>query len=392
MIPVKEAISEVQSTVQSTADMLMLDLRDSLSYVIAEDVVSPIDMPPFRQSAMDGYAVNYNGNHEFKLIGEVKAGDSETFDLKAGEAVRIFTGAAVPETSNAVAIQEYVKQKNGRIRVDYEIRNGMNIRPQGEQVKTGDIALLKGTQVNSAGIGYLASLGVEMVKVYRKPSVTLLVTGNELVDPGNDLKYGEIYESNALMLSSALNNTGFSDFEVLRVRDDYSSTLKIIREALDSSDFLLVSGGISVGDYDYVGKALEELNVDKRFYKVRQKPGKPLFFGKDKESYVFALPGNPASALSCFYVYVLPALHLFQGNKCFTLNRVRARSRMAFSKKGNRAQFLKAIYYNGQVEILEGQNSSMLHTFALANALVFIPEDQMETKINDELEVILLPR
>lgn len=391
MISVQEAIAIVHSSVSSTNDKITLELADALTYVLAEDLLSPIHMPPFRQSAMDGYAVNFEGNYDFKLIGEVKAGDSQSYELKPGEAVRIFTGAAVPETSNAVAIQEHVERMDGIISVSQEIRPDMNIRPKGEQVATGDLALAKGTPLNSAGIGFLASLGIQQVQVYRKPRIHLLITGSELIDAGSDLKRGEIYESNARMLSSAIIDSGFGELKIWRVKDDYTSTRQIISDILTQCDFLLVSGGISVGDYDFVGKALADLGVKQLFYKVRQKPGKPLFFGKTDESYVFALPGNPASALTCFYMYVLPALNLFQGRPSFTLNRVSALSKSGFNKKGDRAQFLKAIYENGFVEILEGQNSSMLHTFAHANALVYIPETKLEIEINNELEVILLP-
>ena len=160
---------------------------------------------------------------------------------------------------------------------------------------------------------------------------------------------------------------------------------------LEKHDMLLVSGGISVGDYDFVGKALLELGVEQLFYKVKQKPGKPLFFGKKEDSYVFALPGNPASALSCFYVYVNLALQRLSGNLEFKLEKVTAASTSSFEKKGDRAQFLKAIYNNDKVQILEGQNSSMIHTFALANALVYISESISEIKIDDAVDVILLP-
>ncbi|NNK73775.1 MAG: molybdopterin molybdotransferase MoeA, partial [Flavobacteriaceae bacterium] len=254
-----------------------------------------------------------------------------------------------------------------------------------------ELALKKGSLMNPAAIGFLASLGIHEVDVYRQPKLCLLITGNELVEAGSILSHGQIYESNGLMLRSALRKSGFETIEIIRVNDDYRETREALRNALSGNDFLLVSGGISVGDYDFVGKALIELGVEELFYKVKQKPGKPLFFGRTSSAYVFALPGNPASALSCFYIYVLKALHMFKGNHRFTLNRVMAKSKSHFKKHGDRPQFLKAFYNNGQVEILDGQNSSMLHTFGVANALVFISAEQIQTDINDEVEVILLP-
>jgi molybdopterin molybdotransferase len=154
---------------------------------------------------------------------------------------------------------------------------------------------------------------------------------------------------------------------------------------------VIITGGISVGDYDFVGRALHELQVDEIFYKVKQKPGKPLFFGKKEDSLIFALPGNPAAALSCFYVYVYTALQIIENNPSISLPRISAKSQTTFSKKGDRSQFLKAIYYQGNVTILEGQSSAMLQTFALSNALVYLPSNHSEIKLNEEVEVILLP-
>jgi molybdopterin molybdotransferase len=154
---------------------------------------------------------------------------------------------------------------------------------------------------------------------------------------------------------------------------------------------VIISGGISVGDYDFVGKALHELSITEHFYKVKQKPGKPLFFGTKGTTHIFALPGNPAAALTCFYVYVYMALQKMMNNEAFELPRIKAKSASKFIKNGDRPQFLKAIYKDEKVSILEGQSSAMLQTFALSNALVFLPENVSEIKINDMLEVILLP-
>ena len=154
---------------------------------------------------------------------------------------------------------------------------------------------------------------------------------------------------------------------------------------------VVITGGISVGDYDFVGKALLELDVNQIFYKVKQKPGKPLFFGKKDDTIIFALPGNPAAALSCSYIYVNTALQKMSGNLNYSLVKTKARSTLSYTKKGERAQFLKAIYQNNKVTILEGQSSAMLQTFALANALVYVPADLYNIDIDDEIEVICLP-
>lgn len=348
-------------------------------------------MPPFRQSAMDGYAVNMHNSGEYKIIDEVKAGDAHQPTLQPGETVRIFTGAPVPDTANAIIIQEHVSVDEQVLTANKPITLNANIRPLGEQTKKGDIALQKGTKLTPAGIGFLTSLGITEVTVNKPLSIALVVTGNELATAGEPLEYGQIYESNAIMLASALNNLGYMNVEITNVEDDYLSTYNVLKEAISNNDMVLVSGGISVGDYDFVGKALLEIGVEQLFYKVKQKPGKPLFFGKKDNTFVFALPGNPASALSCFYVYVNMALQRLSGNENFESLRTTAKSLSNFIKKGDRAQFLKAIYNNDKVEILEGQNSSMIHTFALANALVYVPENLHKITVNDTVEVLLLP-
>lgn len=391
MISVEQALHSVQNNTKTTPYFETKKVVEVLGCTLSEDVISPIDMPPFRQSAMDGYAVSLNGNGTYTIIGEVKAGDGHHPKLKKGEAVRIFTGAPVPDTANAVVMQEKTSVENNLLKIDSQVLINENIRPLGEQVLKGQTALGKGTRLTPAAIAFLTTLGITEVKVYKSPSIAVVVTGNELVEPGQDLAYGQIYESNAVMLASSLRALGFNNVSTQKVSDDYNNTLDVLGRAIESNDVILVSGGISVGDYDFVGKALNDLGVEQLFYKVNQKPGKPLFFGKKEDKTVFALPGNPAAALSCFYVYVYPVLQKICGNVNFSLSRTPAISMSRHINNANRAQFLKAIYSHGKVEILKGQNSSMLHTFAMANALVYVPETSGSIEINDTVEVILLP-
>jgi len=391
MISVETALNIVKTNIAHVGKSTICPVTDAAGQILYEDVLSPIQMPPFRQSAMDGYALCLHDALIYDLIGEVKAGDSHKVELKKGEAIRIFTGAPVPQTANAVVMQEKVQADNDKVRLKESVQLGLNIRPLGEQIEQGHIALKKGTKLTVAALGFLASLGITKISVYEKPTVAILATGNELVKAGEQLAYGQIYESNSVMLEIALNQLGFTEVSTYKVDDDYDKTRKKLAEIIDNHDVILISGGISVGDYDFVGKALHELKVKELFYKVNQKPGKPLFFGKKEDKIVFALPGNPASLLSCFYIYAQTALQIMSGNSNFTLNRITAKSATIFSSNGDRSQFLKAIYSNGKVSILEGQSSSMLHTFALANALVYVPASQNEISINENVEVILLP-
>ncbi|MGA1226007.1 MAG: gephyrin-like molybdotransferase Glp [Tamlana sp.] len=391
MISIDQAKLLVKNHVKPLLKETTKPVEKAGGYFLYEDIYSPINMPPFRQSAMDGYALYLHDDLTYKLIGEIKAGDAHQPVLKKSEAVRIFTGAPVPDTANAIMMQEKVKVKGNKIIIEEPLNEGHNIRPIGEQVKKGDIALKKNTKLTPAAIGYLLSLGITDVKVFKKPSIAIVTTGNELIEPGQDLTYGKIHESNSKMLLSALYSLKFYDVTMHKVEDDYNETVKTLKSAVSNNDLVIITGGISVGDYDFVGKALKKLQVEEVFYKVKQKPGKPLFFGNKDNTSVFALPGNPAAALTCFYIYVFMALQKMMNINDVELPRIRATSNSKFKKNGNRPQFLKAIYNNGEVEILEGQNSSMLQTFAISNALVFSPEEQSEIHIGDLVETILLP-
>ena len=391
MITVDEALNIVDNKTISSKKSTYLSVQDALGYVLSQDVLSPINMPPFRQSAMDGYAICIHESEKYNLMGEIKAGDRKQMTLSIGEAVRIFTGAPVPDTANAVIMQEKVIDNGAEIELEIAPNIGSNIRPFGEQIKAGEVALKEGNLINSAAIGFLSSLGITSLKVHKKPSIGILVTGNELIEPGHPLDYGQVYESNSLMLQNSLYKTGYKNTEIYKVPDDYRSTLLLINQIINNKDFLIVSGGISVGDYDYVGKALLEIKATQLFYKVKQKPGKPLFFGKKDNTYIFALPGNPAAALTCFYVYVWRCLERLSGNDDFKPTTIEAVSVSEINIKGDRFQFLKAKFLNGKVEILEGQSSAMLNTFAVANALAYAPANLPKIEIGQKVKCLLIP-
>ena len=391
MITVEEAFELVENNVIPTQISILCKTTNAFGLVLAEDVSSPINMPPFRQSAMDGYALNIHNGSSYTIIDEVKAGDDHQPILKAGDAVRIFTGSAVPNTANTVVIQEKVTADKNQLQLNNPVKLKENIRSKGEQIKEGDIALKKGTKLTPAAIGFLLTLGIIEVTVFKKPKIGLVITGNELIKAGQTLSYGKIYESNSGMLYNGLLGLGYTDVTQYKVKDEYNRTVMILDKVISENDMILITGGISVGDYDFVGKALLELGTEQVFYRVKQKPGKPLFFGKIKNKPIFALPGNPASALSNFYVYVHPALEKLSGNLNFSINKGKAFLSDEYLKKGDRAQFLKAYHKNGEVSILEGQSSAMLHTFAIANAIVYIPEEVSKYSKGDLITVLHLP-
>ena len=367
-----------------------VSLLEARNHMLAETVFSPINMPSFRQATMDGFAVSLHDSLHYKIVGEVKAGDFYTDELKPGQAVKIFTGAAVPNSAQAVIQIEKVSVTNSELLLEENIKPEANIRQLGAQIKKDEVALEKGAFLNPAAIGYLAGLGFAKVKVWQKPRVGIVVTGNELVSTGEYLPHGKVYESNAIMLQTALFDANFDKVSHYKVNDDFQNTKNILEKAINENDVVLVSGGISVGDYDFVSKALESLNVETLFYKVNQKPGKPLFAGRLKDKIIFALPGNPAASLTCFYVYVLPTLQQFSGNTRFYGSQLKKNLAHDFTVDNARCQFLKASIIADEVTILSHQDSGMLNSFALANALVYLPNGNYQVLKGEKVVVYIL--
>lgn len=389
MIHVVSALKKIDEN-SSVLPSKKISLSESLNYTLAVDILSPIDMPPFRQSAMDGYAIHFSEDVEsYQLIGEIAAGSNFLPELKKGEAVRIFTGAPVPDSCNTVVQQEMVIRENEKIFFNKEIKIGSNIRPLGEQIERDEIALRKNTLLTPAAIGYLATLGITEIEVYRKPKIALLTTGNELQKPGEKLQPGQIYESNSEMLQAASKNYGFEIATIKKCKDDLDDTAQQIDSLLSNHDVIFISGGISVGDYDYVKPASERCGVKEVFYKIKQKPGKPIYFGKKGDQLIFAFPGNPASALTCFYIYALPALMKLSGKGFTGLEQKQAKLQNNFSKKKGLTHFLKGDLRNSKVEILSDQSSAMLNSYAVANCLVMIPEETEELLSGDVVTVFI---
>ena len=392
MIRSEQALALVLSHCPKAFKTREISLRDGLDFVLATDVISLIDMPPFRQSAMDGYALNIGETNSYKIIGEVQAGGVNSLSLNKGEAVRIFTGAPVPDKADAVVIQEKVRLNGDTILVEDPVQPAMNIRPQGEQIKKGAVALAKGTSIKGTHIGFLTGLGITRIEVAEKPAIAVVVTGNELVHAGQELPYGKIYESNSAMLIAVLKELGYTNTRVIAIKDHFESTKETLRETIKNNDVVIVTGGVSVGDYDFVGKALNAIGVDEIFHKVRQKPGKPLYFGKKEETAIFGLPGNPAAALTCFYVYVYPLLKKYQGAEEAHLLTILLPLLTDYTVVGgDRAQFLKAKIGAAGVEILTGQSSAMLSAFGTANALVYVPQDSIKLEKGEMVKTMLRP-
>ena len=388
MIQVDQALSIIA---QNSCKMPIRKIKvaKSLGFILAETIYSPMDMPSFRQSAMDGYAFIHSELQQFNVVSTSKAGDFSIKKIKKKEAIRIFTGAYVPGNLDTVVMQEHITVANQTLEITKMPAQFANVRNKGEQIKENELVLEKNTQINPAAIGFLACLGITEITVYAKPKVAIVVTGNELVKVGKKLPEGKIYESNSIMLQAVLQGIGIKKMETFRVKDSLKATKKLLKYCLSAFDVVLVSGGISVGDYDFVKEALLFNGVEELFYKINQKPGKPLFFGKKDQTIVFALPGNPASTLTSFYIYVHPALKINMGFEAVHLPKIKRKINAQFENTSGKTLFLKGFYDDEKVTVLESQSSAMLNTFATANALICLPYDAVN--IEKDQEVLVIP-
>ena len=392
-ISVSEAKKLIRDNIKSP-DPIDVSISNAAGLVLAEDIFSKTDVPPFNQSSMDGYALNYEGwkkNNTLKIEGLAQAGLAEQNPLQANNTCRIFTGAAVPPGANTVVMQEKVDIQDGKLIIkDSNLIAGQNVRIQGSEAKKGELALEKGCLLNAPAIGFLAGLGIHELIVHPRPTISIILTGNELQQPGLPLSYGQVYESNSYALSAAIRELGILNVDVFSAEDDLKILTEVLAIAMEQSDLVLLTGGVSVGDYDFVIRAAEANGVEQIFHKIRQKPGKPLYFGKKGDKYIFGLPGNPASVLTCFYEYVYPAIELLS-NREKELIRMNAILETDIKKPAGLSQFLKAYFDGKTVKDLKAQESVRLSSFAKANCLIKLNQDRTEYLAGEEVEIHLLP-
>ena len=393
MITVNEAAKIIKEHVQPLSPG-SIPLKDAGGLILAEDVFATVDVPNFNQSSMDGYAFRFadlSKGTELLISGEVAAGEERTLEVLPNQAVRIFTGAPLPSSADTVVMQEKTELVGNKLIIrDEELAKGHNVRLCGSEIKKNALALEKGVTLTPAGIGFLAGLGISNVKAYPKPAVHIIVTGNELQKAGNPLRQGQVYESNGQMLKTALEQLHINNTRLSNAKDDPKEITTAIQEALETADLILVTGGVSVGDYDYVAQAATACGIIPLFHKVKQRPGKPLFVGIKNNKILFGLPGNPASVLTCFYFYVIKAIEVQTGRKDL-LETKQLKLLTSFSKKIKFTQFLKANYSAEGVMPLSAQESYRLSSFALANCLIILPEEKMEFVEGEIVETLILP-
>jgi len=393
MISVNEAKKIIQEQL-SPLDPVQLPLLQAAGLTLAADVFSMIDSPPFDQSSMDGYAFCFDGwknNAALEIEGEIAAGSNTTKTYSSEKAVRIFTGAPVPQGTDTVVMQEKVTVTKGVLTIeDQNIHLGVNVRLKGTDSKVGELALKAGNKLTPGAIGFLTGIGITSVSVFPKPAVSIIVTGNELQTAGKPLQHGQVYESNSATIRAALQQLNINEVKVFWAEDNLNVLQKILEEAISVSDVIVLMGGISVGDYDYVLQAAENCGVTKLFHRIKQKPGKPLYFGKKENKLIFGLPGNPSSVLTCYYEYLFPALQQLS-NQLVGLKELEVPLLKSIDKVAGLTQFLKGYFDGEKVIPLGAQESYRLSTFANANCLIVLDENTNHCEVGENVNIHLLP-
>lgn len=347
--------------------------------ILREDIKLRIDLPPFDRSAMDGYALaGQTDNQTYKLVGTLPAGTTETISLKSGECARILTGAPLPQGCDRIAIQEACETQNSIVKVKVSTPIGQHIRRKGEDGRQGDTIISQYRKIGAIEVGIAASIGRTELIVSQEPTAWILSTGNEIIDPGEELKLGQIYNSNAPQLAAQITSFGGRPRLAGNLFDDVDKICKRIEQAIDhQADIICMSGGASVGSADYTRTALEKCGFEILFHGVDLKPGKPFLFAKKHQTLAFGIPGNPVSHLAIFGLFIGPVLHALQG---LPQPPLKARLKQNWKgKKDSRNRWLPSrIEINGEIieaSILKSNGSGDLVSCADANALVNIPAD-----------------
>ncbi|MFQ6082700.1 MAG: gephyrin-like molybdotransferase Glp [Candidatus Aminicenantia bacterium] len=376
-----------------------IPLSQASSEILFEDIYAEDDLPHFSSSAMDGYALiaeeTGSAPVTLKIIGVVKAGDKPNIKIEKGQAVKIMTGAPLPKGTDAIVMVEKTEEKNGQVIIKEEVKQGENVRLKGEEIKKGQLALPKGSRLNPSSISFLATLGKTKVKVYRKPKVAVLITGNEVVPPEKKVKLGEVRDANSYGLAAALKEINIVPLMLGIARDNPEELRRMIDKGLREVDVFLITGGVSVGEYDLVKNILSEMKVEQIFWKVAIKPGKPIFFGRKNKKLIFGLPGNPVSVLISFLEFVRPALFKMMGYHNLFLEEKEAVLIDELKKKPGRVNFLRGIIQEKDSSLYVKssglQYSHTLSSFAVADCIIILAADSVYFKPGTKVKIQILP-
>ncbi|MCZ0810792.1 MAG: gephyrin-like molybdotransferase Glp [Pseudomonadota bacterium] len=390
MITVDEALDHLFSLV-SPLDIETVPLSEAAGRVLARDALAARDQPPFAASAMDGYALDgaaARPGAEFTVIGEAAAGHGFEGALGPGEALRIFTGAPLPEGADRVVMQEDVTRSGARITLGDKVGEASHVRPAGADFKAGD-RFAAPRRLGAADIALLASMNLPMLDVRRKPRVALISTGDELVMPGDTPGPDQIIASNTFGLKAMLEGLG-AEARILPIARDTSASLETAFGLASGADLVITIGGASVGDHDLVGAVAAGLGMEQAFYKVRMRPGKPLMAGRMGRAAMIGLPGNPVSAMVCGHVFVAPMIRAMLGLGAQPAPRLSAALAHDLPAGGPREHYMRAEIRDGRITPAARQDSALLSVLASANALMIRPADDPPRRAGDMIDYLPL--
>ena len=401
LLPVAVAFERLRERVKPISDQQTVGIRAALGRVLAEDIVSPIDVPSYINSAMDGYAMRaadipHNGTSSLDVVDTAWAGRPADAAVLAGQCVRIMTGAMMPAGADTVVIQEHVAVEGNRIVIDSEVEAGRNVRQAGEDVGKGDVVLSKGTLVRAAQLGLLASLGVDQVPVVRTPVVAYFTTGDELRSldehAGEALGPGELFDSNRYTLFGMLSQLGVEINDIGVVRDTPEATREAFLTASKSADLVITSGGVSAGEADYVTETLRELG-DVAFWKLAMRPGRPLASGRVGDALFFGLPGNPVAVMITFYEFVQPAIRRLMGCDELFSPTVRVPCATRLKKSPGRTEYQRGVFENidgvMSVRTTGKQGAGRLSSMSAANCIIVLPPEASTIEPGDLVDIQL---
>jgi molybdopterin molybdotransferase len=394
-LSVEEARRRILAEIKPVIGTEKLSLRTALGRILAENVISPLDVPGHSNSAMDGYALKgsdlaMDAPRDFAVIGCAYAGGPFSGECHAGQCVRIMTGAPIPTGTDTVIMQEHVQSLNDdKVRIGNAHQIGQNVRLAGEDIAKGRVVLEAGRYLVPADLGVLASLGIGEVQVRRRPRVAFFSTGDELRSIGEVLGEGDIYDSNRYSLYGMLTRLGVDLFDLGVIRDEPDAIREAFQVAAKMADVVITSGGVSVGDADYIKPVLRELG-EIEFWKIAMKPGRPLTFGSLGDAFFFGLPGNPVAVMVTFYQFVQPALRYLLGGEIHLPLTVQATSATKIHKRRGRFEFLRGIMSQSEpgqfeVSIAGRQGSGILTSMSRANCFILLAEERGDIEEGDSV-------
>ncbi len=373
MISVDEALQRVFALAR-LMETETVPLAEAAGRVLVEPVISRRDQPPFPASAMDGYAVrdaDVTTDAELIVIGEAAAGHGFGGEIGPGQCVRIFTGAPVPEGADRIVIQEDVTRDGDRIRIGENLDSKHYVRPAGFDFKAGD-QIAAPRRLGPTDLALMAAMNVAEARVYRRPVVALIATGDELVMPGETPSPDQIIASNSFGLKALLESAG-AEVRLLPIARDTEASLRQAFALADGADLIVTIGGASVGDHDLVAPVADALGMERAFYKIAMRPGKPLMAGRMGASAMIGLPGNPVSSMVCGMILIFPLLRAMTGFGQHALRRHSATLRRDIAQNGPREHYMRAVFTSDGIAPLDRQDSSLLSVLAQANALLVRP-------------------